>query len=44
MIKNLGVLISKRVFQLSLAFWVYQKLKLFVNNLTVSEDFVLAAF
>ncbi len=42
--KNLGVLISKRVLQLSLAFWVYWELKLFVNDLTVFKDFVLTAF
>ncbi len=42
--KNLGVLIFERVLQLSLAFWVWQELKLFVNDSTVSEDFVLAAF
>ncbi len=32
--KNLGVLISERVFQLSLAFWVCREFKLFVNDLT----------
>ncbi len=41
--KNMGDLISERVLQLSLAFWVYRELKLFVNDSTVSEDFVLAA-
>ncbi len=32
--KNLGFLISERVLQLSLAFWVCRELKLFVNDST----------
>ncbi len=45
--KNLGVLISESVLLLSLhslASRVCRGLKLFVNDSTVSEDFILAAF